>query len=53
MMEECCVVYIGTMASDIRKRSRIAVVTGSSRGIGRAITLAFAKSGDYRGIVVN
>ncbi|MEO9294789.1 MAG: glucose 1-dehydrogenase [Nitrososphaera sp.] len=32
---------------------KIAVVTGSSKGIGRAIALAFAKSGQYAGIVVN
>src|SRR5215211_7880087 len=34
-------------------RSKIAVVTGSSKGIGRAIVLAFAKSDTYGGIVVN
>jgi glucose 1-dehydrogenase len=33
--------------------SKIAVVTGSSKGIGKAIALAFAKSREYRGIVVN
>jgi glucose 1-dehydrogenase len=32
---------------------KIAVVTGSSKGIGRAIALAFARSGQYAGIVVN
>src|SRR5688572_28197792 len=32
---------------------KIALVTGSSKGIGRAIALAFAKSGEYGGIVVN
>jgi glucose 1-dehydrogenase len=32
---------------------KIAVVTGSSKGVGRAIALAFAKSGEYLGIVVN
>jgi glucose 1-dehydrogenase len=32
---------------------RIAVVTGSSKGIGKAIVLEFAKSGEYGGIVVN
>src|ERR671920_1844157 len=35
------------------RRSKIAVVTGSSKGIGRAIVLAFAKSNIYTGIVVN
>jgi glucose 1-dehydrogenase len=33
--------------------SKIAVVTGSSKGIGKAIALAFAKSREYQGIVVN
>src|SRR5919199_5523385 len=33
--------------------SKIAVVTGSSKGIGKAIALAFAKSREYRGLVVN
>jgi NAD(P)-dependent dehydrogenase (short-subunit alcohol dehydrogenase family) len=32
---------------------KIAVVTGSSKGIGRAIVLAFARSKEYSGIVVN
>src|SRR6266511_5734431 len=32
---------------------KIAVVTGSSKGVGRAIALTFAKSGEYLGIVVN
>jgi glucose 1-dehydrogenase len=34
-------------------RGKVAVVTGSSKGIGRAIVLAFAKSNTYAGIVVN
>ena len=34
-------------------RSKVAVVTGSDRGIGRAIALGFAKSNEYTGIVVN
>ena len=33
--------------------NKIAVVTGSSKGIGRAIALAFARSKEYSGIVVN
>ena len=32
---------------------KIAVITGSSKGIGRAIALAFAKSKNYSGIVTN
>lgn len=35
------------------KKSKVAVVTGSSKGIGRAIVLAFAKSNTYAAIVVN
>jgi len=33
--------------------NKVAVVTGSDRGIGRAIVLSFAKSAAYSGIVVN
>ena len=32
---------------------RVAVITGSSKGIGRAIALNFAKSKDYSSIVIN
>jgi NAD(P)-dependent dehydrogenase (short-subunit alcohol dehydrogenase family) len=32
---------------------KIAVVMGSSRGIGKAIVIAFAKSNKYSGIVTN
>ncbi len=44
--------------SDVRhdehsKKSKVAVVKGSSKGIGRAIVLAFAKSNAYAAIVVN
>ena len=35
------------------RTSKIAIVTGSSEGIGKAIAVAFAKSGQYSGIVVN
>lgn len=34
-------------------KKRVAVVTGSSQGIGKAIVLAFARSGNYGKIVVN
>jgi glucose 1-dehydrogenase len=36
-----------------KRKSRIAIVTGSSEGIGKAIAVAFAMSGEYSGIVVN
>jgi glucose 1-dehydrogenase len=34
-------------------KNKIAVVTGSSEGIGKAIAVTFARSGEYSGIVVN
>jgi glucose 1-dehydrogenase len=36
-----------------KMESKVAVITGSDRGIGRAIALGFAKSNEYTGIVVN
>ena len=36
-----------------KRRSKIAIVTGSSEGIGKAIAVTFARSGEYSGIVVN
>lgn len=41
-----------SMINNNTKR-KIAVVTGSSKGIGKAIALAFAKSGQYSGVVIN
>ena len=38
---------------DARQKEKIAVITGSSKGIGKAIALAFAASKEYRGIVTN
>ena len=34
-------------------KNKIAVVTGSNKWIGKATALAFAKSNEYSGIVVN
>ncbi|MGH9989357.1 MAG: glucose 1-dehydrogenase, partial [Nitrososphaera sp.] len=42
-----------SVRNDTNRRSKVAVVTGSSKGIGRAIVLAFAQSDTYAGIVVN
>src|SRR5918911_2079596 len=40
-------------ATIMPRPNKIAVVTGSSKGIGRAIALAFVRSNEYSGIVVN
>lgn len=37
----------------MKRNKKIAVVTGSSKGIGKAIALAFARSREYSAIVVN
>ena len=34
-------------------KKKVAIITGSSEGIGRAIAIAFAKSKEYSGIVTN
>lgn len=34
-------------------KRKVAVITGSSKGIGKAIALAFAKSSEYSAIVIN
>ena len=47
---------MNTIQNDVIKkerRNKIAVITGSSEGIGKAIDVAFANSGQYSGIVTN
>lgn len=34
-------------------RRKVAVITGSSKGIGRAIAIAFAKSNEYSSLIIN
>lgn len=41
------------MVNNNNARRKIAVITGSSKGIGKAIALALARSGQYSGIVTN
>jgi glucose 1-dehydrogenase len=35
------------------KKKKVAIITGSSEGIGKSIAVAFAKSGEYDGLVIN
>jgi glucose 1-dehydrogenase len=42
-----------SVRDNTKRTGKVAVVTGSSKGIGRAIALAFARSNIYAGIVVN
>jgi glucose 1-dehydrogenase len=35
------------------KKNKVAIITGSSEGIGKSIAIAFAKSDEYIGIVIN
>ncbi len=42
-----------SVPNNTKHTGKVVVVTGSSKGIGRAIALAFAKSNTYSGIVVN
>ncbi len=35
------------------KKEKVVIITGSSEGIGKSIAIAFAKSGEYCGIVIN
>src|ERR1051325_3537388 len=39
--------------ADQNNKEKVAIITGSSEGIGRAIAIAFAKSKEYSGIVTN
>jgi glucose 1-dehydrogenase len=51
--EDCEMTETNEHHNEYSKKGKVAVVTGSSKGIGRAIVLAFAKSNTYAVIVVN
>jgi NAD(P)-dependent dehydrogenase (short-subunit alcohol dehydrogenase family) len=42
-----------TRIAHIQYQKQIAIVTGSSKGIGKVIALAFVKSNEYSSIVVD
>jgi NAD(P)-dependent dehydrogenase (short-subunit alcohol dehydrogenase family) len=44
---------MSNMQNTNNRKKKIAIITGSSEGIGKAISIAFANSGQYSGIVTN
>ena len=47
------IITMKTIQNKNGSKSKVAVITGSSEGIGKAIAIAFANSGEYSGIVTN
>jgi glucose 1-dehydrogenase len=47
------IITMKTIQNKNRSRSKVAVITGSSEGIGKAIAMAFANCGEYSAIVTN
>jgi glucose 1-dehydrogenase len=47
------IITMKTIQNKNGSRSKVAVITGSSEGIGKAIAMAFANCGEYSGIVTN
>jgi NAD(P)-dependent dehydrogenase (short-subunit alcohol dehydrogenase family) len=45
------IITMKTIQNKNRSRSKVAVITGSSEGIGKAIAMAFANCGEYSAIV--